>query len=134
MFDLRAEGIIRDALAGVIRAHDTTALYSTPGVPGEWRLSFKQTKPSEVRNAIHTIFGKVPYCKHLCVYDDDIDITGDRLCGWAMGTRSMRSAKTAGWGATALANTIWNLIRKAKPGSPASWTTTTMIRLKNLVQ
>ncbi len=87
LWDVRSEGSILDALKGVVRAHDTIKLNLCSGIPGQTRISFKQTRPGEVRAAMAAVFANAPHTKHLFLYDDDVDLTDERQLGWAMSTR-----------------------------------------------
>ena len=81
LWDVRSEGTILDALKGVVRAHDTIKMNLCAGIPGQTRISFKQTRPGEVRAAMAAVFANVPNTKHLFLYDDDVDLWDERQLG-----------------------------------------------------
>ncbi len=87
LWDLRGEGAILDALKGVVRAHESIKMNLCAGIPGQTRISFKQTRPGEVRAAMAAVFANISHTKHLFLYDDDVDIFDERQVGWAMSTR-----------------------------------------------
>ena len=57
------------------------------GGAGTLRISMKQHRPGEARNAMLAIFGGMMQIKHVFVFDEDIDPANDRQVEWAMGTR-----------------------------------------------
>jgi 2,5-furandicarboxylate decarboxylase 1 len=60
---------------------------SLTGGSGVMRISLKQHRQGEARNAMLAIFAAIPRVKHIYAFDEDIDITDDRQVEWAMGTR-----------------------------------------------
>ena len=51
------------------------------------RVSIRQHRQGEARDAITALFKGIHRIKHVYIYDDDIDIEDDRQVEWAMGTR-----------------------------------------------
>ena len=51
------------------------------------RVSIRQHAIGEARSAIAALFGGIMRLKHVCVFDEDIDIRDDRQVEWAIGTR-----------------------------------------------
>ena len=57
------------------------------GGSGTIRVSLKQNRPGEARNAILALLGGIMRLKQVQVFDEDIDVRDDRQVEWAFGTR-----------------------------------------------
>lgn len=68
---------------------EPVAVCATPASGGMYnvRVSLRQRVPGEARNAIVAVFGSMAECKHVHVFDDDIDVFSDAQCEWAFATR-----------------------------------------------
>ena len=60
---------------------------SLAGGSGTLRVSLRQHRFGEARNAMLALFGAIHRVKTIFVFDEDIDVTDDRQVEWAFGTR-----------------------------------------------
>lgn len=84
---LNVEATAMRILKGVCREPVAVNCRSLSGGSGGLRVSLKQHRPGEARNAMLAIFAAIPRVKHIYAFDEDIDITSDRQVEWALGTR-----------------------------------------------
>ena len=84
---LNVEATAMRILRGVCREPLAVNTRSLSGGSGGLRISIKQHRPGEARNAMLAVFAAIPRVKHIHVFDEDIDVTDDRQVEWAMGTR-----------------------------------------------
>ncbi len=84
---LRTEATAMKILKDVCR--EPVAVSSRPlsGGSSGLRISLKQHRRGEGRNAMLAIFAAIHRIKHIMVFDEDIDITDDRQVEWGLGTR-----------------------------------------------
>ena len=87
MTELRAEATAMKILKGVVAEPVAVSLRSLAGGGGTLRVSIKQQRHGEARNAMLAIFAAMTQIKHVYVYDEDIDPANDAQCEWAMGSR-----------------------------------------------
>lgn len=84
---LSMEATAMRLLKSVCREPIAVTTRSLTGGSGGMRISLKQHRLGEARNAMLAIFAAIPRVKHIYAFDEDIDITDDRQVEWAMGTR-----------------------------------------------
>jgi UbiD family decarboxylase len=84
---LNVEATAMRILRTVCREPISVNSRSLSGGSGGLRISLKQHRPGEARNAMLAIFGAIQRVKHIYAFDEDIDVTDDRQVEWAMGTR-----------------------------------------------
>jgi 3-polyprenyl-4-hydroxybenzoate decarboxylase len=84
---VKAESAAWAALQTAVR--EPLGVYATPASGGMYnvRVSLRQRVPGEARNAITAVFGSKADCKHVFVFDEDIDIFSDEMVDWALATR-----------------------------------------------
>jgi 2,5-furandicarboxylate decarboxylase 1 len=87
MTALNVEATAMRILKSVCREPIAVSSRPLSGGSGTLRVSIKQHRPGEARNAMHAIFGAILRVKHIFVFDEDIDVTDDRQVEWAFGTR-----------------------------------------------
>jgi len=65
------------------------AVCATPASGGMYnvRVALRQRVPGEARNAITAVFSSMAECKHVHVFDEDIDVFSNEQCDWAFATR-----------------------------------------------
>lgn len=84
---MRIEATAMRVLKNVCREPISVCSRPLSGGSGTLRISMKQHRHGEARNAILAIFAAVIQAKQIFVFDEDIDIFDDRQVEWAMGTR-----------------------------------------------
>lgn len=84
---MKTETAVWAALATSVREPIAVCATGSSGGMYNVRLSIRQRVPGEARNAIASVFGSMAECKHVYVFDDDIDVFSDELCDWAFATR-----------------------------------------------
>lgn len=84
---VKTESAAWAALQTAVR--EPLGVYATPASGGMYnvRVSLRQRVPGEARNAIAAVFGSKADCKHVFVFDEDIDIFSDEMVDWALATR-----------------------------------------------
>lgn len=87
MTAMRIEADAIEILKGVVREPLAARQLETSGGGGSLRIQIRQRSVGEARKAIAALFASLHRIKHIWVYDDDIDISNDRQCDWAFGTR-----------------------------------------------
>ena len=87
MTELRVEATAMRILKTVCQQPVAVSSRSLSGGSGTLRISIKQTRHGEARNAILAIFAAMLQIKHVYVFDEDIDPADDRQVEWAFGTR-----------------------------------------------
>lgn len=84
---MKTETAVWAALTTSVREPVTVCATASSGGMYNVRLSIRQRVPGEARNAIASVFGSMAECKHVYVFDDDIDVFSDEQCDWAFATR-----------------------------------------------
>lgn len=84
---LNVESQAMRILKSVCKEPVAVSTRSLAGGSGGLRISLKQHRIGEARNAMLAIFGAIHRVKHIHAFDEDIDVTDDRQVEWAMGTR-----------------------------------------------
>ena len=74
-------------LKNIVQEPIAVSSRSLSGGSGHLRISLRQHRHGEARNAILGIFAAMPQIKHVYVFDEDIDPADDGQCDWAFGTR-----------------------------------------------
>ena len=87
MTQLRIEANAMRILKNIVQEPIAVSSRSLSGGSGHLRISLKQHRHGEARNAILGIFAAMPQIKHVYVFDEDIDPADDGQCDWAFGTR-----------------------------------------------
>ena len=87
MTELRVEATAMRILKTVCQEPIAVSSRSLSGGAGTLRISIKQHRHGEARNAILAIFAAMLQVKHVYVFDEDIDPADDRQVEWAFGTR-----------------------------------------------
>ena len=87
MTQLRIEATAMRILKGVCREPIAVSSRPLSGGSGTLRISLKQHRHGEARNAMLAVFGAILQIKQILVFDEDIDIRDDRQVEWAFGTR-----------------------------------------------
>ena len=87
MTQLRVEATAMRILKTVCQEPVAVSSRSLSGGAGTLRISMKQHRHGEARNAILAIFAAMLQIKHVYVFDEDIDPADDRQVEWAFGTR-----------------------------------------------
>ncbi|HEX2728095.1 MAG TPA: UbiD family decarboxylase [Beijerinckiaceae bacterium] len=87
MTALNIEATAMRILKNVCREPIAVSSRPLSGGSGTLRISLKQHRPGEARNAMLAIFGAILRIKQVYAFDEDIDVTDDRQVEWAMGTR-----------------------------------------------
>ncbi|MDB5570992.1 MAG: hypothetical protein JWN93_2175 [Hyphomicrobiales bacterium] len=87
MTALRLEATAMRVLRGVVKEPIAVSSRSLSGGSGTMRVSMRQHRHGEARNAMLALFGAMLHLKSIYVFDEDIDVTDDRQVEWAMGTR-----------------------------------------------
>jgi 2,5-furandicarboxylate decarboxylase 1 len=85
--ELRTEANVMKILKSVIQEPVAVSSRSLSGGGGTLRISMKQHRPGEARNAMLAVFGAMTQIKAIYVFDEDVDPNDDGQCEWAMGTR-----------------------------------------------
>jgi UbiD family decarboxylase len=84
---LNVEATAMRILKGVCREPIAVSSRSLSGGSGTLRISLKQHRFGEARNAMLAIFGAILRIKHIFAFDEDIDVRDERQVEWAFGTR-----------------------------------------------
>jgi UbiD family decarboxylase len=84
---LNVEANAMRILKGVCREPIAVSSRSMSGGSGGLRISLRQHRHGEARNAMLAIFAAIHRIKHIFAFDEDIDVRDDRQVEWAFGTR-----------------------------------------------
>lgn len=84
---LRCEAEAMAILRKVVKEPVAISSRSFAGGSSGLRVSIRQSRPGEARDAIKALFEGIHRIKHVWVVDDDIDIENEAQFEWAMGTR-----------------------------------------------
>jgi UbiD family decarboxylase len=87
MTALSVEATAMRILKGVCREPIAVNSRSLAGGSAALRISLKQHRHGEARNAMLAVFAAILRIKHIFVFDEDIDIRDERQVEWAFGTR-----------------------------------------------
>jgi len=87
MTALRVEATAMRILKTVCREPIAVSSRSLSGGSGTLRISMKQHRHGEARNAMLAIFAAILQIKQIYVFDEDINVYDDRQVEWAIGTR-----------------------------------------------
>src|SRR5919112_1191849 len=82
MTQLRIEATAMRILKGVCREPIAVSSRPLSGGSGTLRISLKQHKRGEARNAMLAIFAAIHRMKHIFVFDEDIDVRDERQVEW----------------------------------------------------
>lgn len=91
MTGLRVEAEAMRILRNTVREPIAVHLSMSGASSNHLRVSFRQHSRGEARRVIAALFGGIMRIKHVFVYDEDIDVTNDDQCEWALGTRFQAS-------------------------------------------
>ncbi|MCC6474397.1 MAG: UbiD family decarboxylase, partial [Burkholderiales bacterium] len=84
---MRGEAEAMKILRETVREPIAAFLRETSGGRNTLRVSMRQTRFGEARNAIAALLGQMAHLKHVYVFDEDIDVHDDNQVEWALGTR-----------------------------------------------
>jgi len=84
---LAQEATAMRILKGVCREPIAVSTRSLAGGSSTLRVSLRQHRVGEARNAMLSLFGGILRVKTIYVFDEDIDVRDDRQVEWAFGTR-----------------------------------------------